>query len=49
MIEEEIRTEFQVAEQSGGCIYHSDHSVPNNVGLAPYQRVMELVHRYGEY
>lgn len=49
VIEEEIRAKFEVAKQGGGYIYHSDHSVPNNVSLAQYQRVMELVRTYGEY
>ena len=49
VIEEEIRTKFEVVMQGGGYIYHSDHSVPNNVSLPQYQRVMELAHQYGQY
>lgn len=48
-IEEEIRTKFEVAMKDGGYIYHSDHSVPDNVSFAQYKRVMELVHHYGRY
>ena len=48
-IEEEIRSKFTVAKEGGGYIYHSDHSVPNNVSLAQYKRVMELVREYGTY
>ena len=33
----------------GGYIYHSDHSVPNNVSLESYQYALELVRRYGRY
>jgi len=48
-IEEEIRRKFAVAKEGGGYIYHSDHSVPNNVGFRQYQRVIELARKYGEY
>ena len=33
----------------GGYIYHSDHSVPDNVSLDQYCRVMELVAERGSY
>lgn len=49
LIEEEIRTKFEVAMPGGGYIYHSDHSVPKNVSLQQYKRVMELVKKYGGY
>lgn len=49
VIEREIATKIPVAKKGGGYIYHSDHSVPNNVSLAQYQRVMELVRKYGTY
>ena len=48
-IEREIRTKFEVAMPGGGYIYHSDHSVPNNVSFHQYCRVMELVQQYGAY
>jgi len=48
-IEEEIRTKLIAAKQGGGYIYHSDHSVPDNVSFASYCRVIELVHKYGSY
>ena len=48
-IEQEIKTKFEVAKKGGGYIYHSDHSVPNNVSFQQYKRVMELVKKYGEY
>ena len=48
-IEEEIRTKISVAKVGGGYIYHSDHSVPDNVSFQRYCRVMELVHEYGKY
>ena len=49
VIEHEIRTKIPVAKAGGGYIYHSDHSVPDNVSLAQYERVMELVLECGAY
>ena len=48
-IEEEIRTKLTAAKVGGGYIYHSDHSVPDNVSFANYKRVMDLVAQYGGY
>jgi len=48
-IEEEIKTKFETAKKGGGYIYHSDHSVPKNVSFQDYQKVMELVKKYGIY
>ncbi len=48
-IEAEIRTKLGLAKQGGGYIYHSDHSVPDNVSFANYQRVIELVRECGRY
>lgn len=48
-IEEEIRTKFAVAKGGGGYIYHSDHSVPNDVSFENYKLVMELAREYGAY
>jgi len=48
-IEEEIKTKFEAAKKGGGYIYHSDHSVPKNVSFQEYQKVMELVKKYGIY
>ncbi|MBN1346641.1 MAG: hypothetical protein JXQ73_28380 [Phycisphaerae bacterium] len=48
-IAEEIRTKLTVAKVGGGYIYHSDHSVPDNVSFENYKRVMELVAKYGTY
>lgn len=49
VIEDEIKTKISFAKKGGGYIYHSDHSVPNNVSLNQYKRVIELVHKYGVY
>jgi uroporphyrinogen decarboxylase len=48
-IEREIRRKIPAAMQGGGYIYHSDHSVPDTVGLDQYRRVLDLVQRYGRY
>jgi uroporphyrinogen decarboxylase len=48
-IEEEIRTKITFAKRGGGYIYHSDHSVPDNVSFERYKRVIELVMHYGRY
>ena len=47
--EEEIRTKITAAKVGGGYVYHSDHSVPDNVSFENYKRVMELVAKYGAY
>jgi uroporphyrinogen decarboxylase len=49
LIEEEISTKIPIAKEGGGYIYHSDHSVPNNVSFQQYCRVIELVKEYGSY
>ncbi len=48
-IEEEIRSKMTIAKKGGGYIYHSDHSIPDNVSFEQYRRVKELVQRYGAY
>jgi uroporphyrinogen decarboxylase len=48
-IEKEIRTKVSFAKKGGGYIYHSDHSVPNNVSLERYRQVLELVREHGAY
>ncbi len=49
VIEEEISSKISVAKKGGGYIYHSDHSVPDNVSFQQYCRVIDLVHKYGTY
>ena len=48
-IEREIRSKLSTAKKGGGYLYHSDHSIPNNVSLQQYRRVKELVLAYGGY
>ena len=47
--EAEIREKILAAKQGGGYIYHSDHSVPPEVGFERYRWIMSLVDRYGAY
>ena len=49
VIEEEIRTKVGITKVGGGYIYHSDHSVPDNISFQQYCRVIELVRQYGTY
>ena len=48
-LEDEIGKKITIAKENGGYIYHSDHSVPDNVSFPRYRRVIELVHQYGSY
>lgn len=48
-LEEEIRTKLEVLKPGGGYIFHSDHSVPEDVSFADYCRVVEFARYYGRY
>jgi uroporphyrinogen decarboxylase len=47
--EAEIALKVGLGKEGGGYIYHSDHSVPPNVSLQRYRKVLDLVRQYGEY
>ena len=49
VIEEEISTKISLAKQGGGYLYHSDHSVPDNVSFEQYCHMLDLVRKYGAY
>ena len=49
VIEEEISSKIGFAKKGGGYIYHSDHSVPDDISFQQYCRVIELVKKYGAY
>lgn len=49
VIEREVSLKLPIAKEGGGYIYHSDHSVPDNVSFQQYCRVMELVAQYGKF
>jgi len=48
-IEAEVRSKLTVAKEGGGYIYHSDHSVPDDVSLDNYRFALEMVRKYGAY
>jgi uroporphyrinogen decarboxylase len=48
-IEAEIASKLAAGKATHGYVYHSDHSVPPQVSWQTYQRIIKLVHRYGEY
>jgi uroporphyrinogen decarboxylase len=45
----EISAKLPAVKSGGGYIYHSDHSVPDNVSFEQYCRVMQLVDEYGKF
>jgi uroporphyrinogen decarboxylase len=47
-IEDEIRTKIEYAKRKK-YIYHSDHSIPYDIGFDTYRFVMEKVKEYGVY
>ncbi len=49
LLEEEIRVKVGLAKRGGGYIYHSDHSVPDNVSFDTYKYVIDLVLKYGQF
>ena len=48
-VEEEISSKVPIAKEGGGYIYHSDHSVPDNIPFSNYEFAIELVRKYGSY
>jgi uroporphyrinogen decarboxylase len=48
-IEREIERKLAVGMEGGGYIYHSDHSVPDDVSWERYNTIMALVKQYGIY
>jgi len=49
VLEKEIREKVPLARQGGGYIFSSDHSIPDNVSLAQYRRMVELGRQYGTF
>jgi len=48
-LEKEVIEKITFAKKGGGYIYHSDHSVPDDVSFANYSQVISLVKEYGNY
>ena len=49
VIEREIASKISIMKRGGAYIYHSDHSIPDNVSYRQYCRVRDLVAQYGQY
>lgn len=49
LAEADIRTKLPILMESGGYIFHSDHSIPDSVSLDNYRRIVELVKEIGRY
>lgn len=49
LIEAEVRAKLEAGKSRYGYIYHSDHSIPPQVGWQTYQFIIELLDRYGRY
>lgn len=49
VIEAEIATKVTAAKEGGGYIFHSDHSIPDDVSWEQFKWVMELARKYGAY
>lgn len=47
--EADIRALLPVMMESGGYLFASDHSIPDNVSLENYQRIVRLVKEVGSY
>ena len=48
-LEREVKEKITSAKKGGGYIYHSDHSVPDNVSFQSYSKLISLVREYGKY
>ncbi len=48
-IKAEIKKVLPVMMESGGYIFASDHSIPNNVSLENFKQIIELVKKLGSY
>jgi uroporphyrinogen decarboxylase len=48
-LEDEMAAKIPIAVKGGGYIYHSDHSVPDNVSYSNFLRTLDLVRQYGSY
>jgi len=46
---EEVARTVPVLKESGGYIFSSDHSIPNDVSLDNFAKIMELVKKVGSY
>ncbi|MGI5818337.1 MAG: uroporphyrinogen decarboxylase family protein [Armatimonadota bacterium] len=45
----EVESKIPVLMEGGGYVYHSDHSIPDNVSFENYCRLIEMVKELGAY
>jgi uroporphyrinogen decarboxylase len=48
-IENEICNKVNIGKENGGYIFHTDHSVPNDVSFHNYQFACKMLQKYGQY
>jgi uroporphyrinogen decarboxylase len=48
-IEAEIKIKVGLGKEHGGYLFHTDHSVPNDVSFDNYQFAMAMLKKYGAY
>ena len=48
-IEAEIRRLLPILKQGGGYIFQEDHSIPDNVSLEDFRRILKLAQELGRY
>jgi uroporphyrinogen decarboxylase len=49
VVEEEVLSKINIVKQDCRYIYHSDHSVPNDIPFENYAYMIQLLHQYGRY
>lgn len=49
LIEHEVRTKLAAGMETGGYVYHSDHSVPPTTSWDTYCFIVDLIDTYGNY
>ncbi|NLG49472.1 MAG: hypothetical protein GX552_05100 [Chloroflexi bacterium] len=49
LAEADLREKLPVLMESGGYIFHSDHSIPDTVSLENYYRIVQLAKEIGRY
>ena len=48
-IYEEVESKIPYAKKGGGYIYHSDHSISDDISLESYEYLMSLLDKFGSY
>lgn len=49
IIEQEVLGKLRIAKENGRYIYHSDHSVPNDISFENYAFMIDLLRQHGRY